>query len=365
MPEKVPKSISTLLIVFSLFIFGFLIYIGDKLDVSKISTTLDSADSQLASVGALEPTSGIVASYTFDEGSGTSVGDSSGNGNTGTLLTGATWATGGQSGGAIDIGGSNGSVNVGSPASLDNLSQITTSAWIYPRTDGEGTQGQVIGKFYSPSSVEGWYLGFDSYNLHRLRFVVDYSTTDLYVVTAPLSLNEWQHITMTWDGTVNASGVHIYRNGVEVSKVIQTSGSGSRISDASRSVLVGSDADNGANFNGLIDEVRLYNRVLSLSEVQNLYSPGTTPPPTPTFDFNMANGGARSVAQGASITNSVSVSLLSGTTQSVVLSVSGLPTGVTGIFAPISCSPACNSTLTLTASGSATVGTNTVTITAV
>src|SRR3990167_2452466 len=100
MPEKVPKSISTLLIVFSLFIFGFLIYIGDKLDVSKISTTLDSADSQLASVGALEPTSGIVASYTFDEGSGTSVGDSSGNGNTGTLLTGATWATGGQSGGA-------------------------------------------------------------------------------------------------------------------------------------------------------------------------------------------------------------------------------------------------------------------------
>ena len=54
---------------------------------------------------------GLVASYSFDEGSGLSAGDSSGNGHAGTI-TGATWATG-RYGGGLDFNGTNASVDLG------------------------------------------------------------------------------------------------------------------------------------------------------------------------------------------------------------------------------------------------------------
>ena len=90
----------------------------------------------------------------------------------------------------------------------------------------------------------------------------------------------------------------------------------------------------------------------------------TTVVTSTVFNFSLANGGAKSVSQGASVTNSVTATLVSGTAQAVSLSVSGLPAGVTGSFSPISCSPSCSTTLTLSASASAAAGGATVTVTA-
>jgi hypothetical protein len=81
------------------------------------------------------------------------------------------------------------------------------------------------------------------------------------------------------------------------------------------------------------------------------------------FDFTLSNGGAKSVTQGSNVTNTITATLSSGTTQAVTFSASGLPTGVTAAFAPTSCSPTCTSTLTLTATAGATVGTTTTTVT--
>jgi len=84
--------------------------------------------------------------------------------------------------------------------------------------------------------------------------------------------------------------------------------------------------------------------------------------PVGVFDFMVTNGGARTVTQGSSVMNSVDVFLTSGSSQAVSLSVSGLPSGVTGSFSPLFCTPNCTSTLTLTASQTATVGAYTVTV---
>src|SRR5205809_1024973 len=84
---------------------------------------------------------------------------------------------------------------------------------------------------------------------------------------------------------------------------------------------------------------------------------------TSTFDFSLTNGGSKTVTQGASVTNSISAALVSGTAQSVSFSASGLPSGVTAAFSPTACSPTCSTTLTLTAGASATTGTSTVTVT--
>jgi|GEM_PF-47825 len=87
----------------------------------------------------------------------------------------------------------------------------------------------------------------------------------------------------------------------------------------------------------------------------------TVKAPTPP-DFSLsATPATVTVAQGLSVTSTITVSPLNGFAGSVALSASGLPTGVTASFSPASTTGA--STLTLTASSSATAGPATVTIT--
>jgi hypothetical protein len=82
-----------------------------------------------------------------------------------------------------------------------------------------------------------------------------------------------------------------------------------------------------------------------------------------TFDFSLATGGARSVVQGASVTNSLTASLLSGTAQTVTFSFSGLPTGATTTSTPGSCLPGCSATINIQTGGSTPAGTSTITVT--
>src|SRR3989338_4761919 len=72
---------------------------------------------------------GLVAGYAFDEGSGTTATDTSGNNNSGTLTNGPAWSTG-QYGGALSFDGTNDYVNVPDAASLD-LTSWTISAWVF------------------------------------------------------------------------------------------------------------------------------------------------------------------------------------------------------------------------------------------
>jgi|CXWL01.1.fsa_nt_gi hypothetical protein len=91
---------------------------------------------------------------------------------------------------------------------------------------------------------------------------------------------------------------------------------------------------------------------------------GSTPPPPPAFNFSLSNGGNKTVTRGGAVTNSLTASLVSGTAQAVSLSVSGMPSGVTRSFSSTSCTPNCSSTLTLSASTAAALGTASLTVTA-
>src|SRR3989338_10278943 len=85
--------------------------------------------------GELEPSraaiAGQVAAYNFDEASGSTLADSSGNNNTGTLINGPTWTTG-KIGGALNFDGVDDYVDLGNPLSMRPINQITISAWINP-----------------------------------------------------------------------------------------------------------------------------------------------------------------------------------------------------------------------------------------
>src|SRR5438132_1229767 len=54
--------------------------------------------------------------------------------------------------------------------------------------------------------------------------------------------------------------------------------------------------------------------------------------PPPPFDFSLSNGGNKTVVQGQSVSNTITATLVSGTSQPVSFSASGLPTGATAAF---------------------------------
>src|SRR5262249_32853026 len=78
----------------------------------------------------VDPT-GLVAAYGFEEPSGTTAVDSSGKGNTGTLVNGPTRTTSGKFGSALTFDGTNDYVNVPDSASLNLTNAVTMEAWVY------------------------------------------------------------------------------------------------------------------------------------------------------------------------------------------------------------------------------------------
>ena len=93
----------------------------------------------------------------------------------------------------------------------------------------------------------------------------------------------------------------------------------------------------------------------------------TTQSPTPTpvaFDFALSHGGSRTVTQGNKVVNTITATLLSGSTQQVIFSVSGLPSGATASFGQVSCNPNCQSTLTIDTQSSTPLGQVTIVVSA-
>ncbi|MGZ9108869.1 MAG: LamG-like jellyroll fold domain-containing protein [Micavibrio sp.] len=221
--------------------------------------------------------SGLVGYWKFDEISGTTAADSSGNGNTGTLtnMDGATDWVAGHVGNALDFDGTNDFVNAGSAAVLDNLGPVSGCVWAYPRTTG-GSYPTLMDKSSTGYLTDGW--GFitghsgGSYDFGYYNIAGDGKDGG---AAATIPMNTWSHLCFTWDGTAHSggnptAGIKFYMNGVEVHAAVSAADYNPAFSDAAHSLRIGSGGANAYPFKGVIDEVRLYNRVLTLGEIQLL-----------------------------------------------------------------------------------------------
>ena len=83
-------------------------------------------------------TPGLVAAYGFNESSGTSVIDVSGNNNNGTFGSGVTRTTAGKFGGALVFNGTSGLVTIPNSASLQLTTGMTLEAWVNPSAVSSG-----------------------------------------------------------------------------------------------------------------------------------------------------------------------------------------------------------------------------------
>ncbi len=79
---------------------------------------------------------------------------------------------------------------------------------------------------------------------------------------------------MTWTGSATATNAKIYTNGVEASYAVTTNGVGTRSNDSAYDVIIGNESAGARTFDGVIDDVRIYNRVLNASEIAAVYHEG-------------------------------------------------------------------------------------------
>ena len=209
----------------------------------------------------------LVGHWKLDEGSGTTVTDSSGYGNHGTIVGNPTWIPG-VSGKALEFhglgapGGGGDYINCGNDASMNITGPISIALWIRPGAEdpeGQGTETAPMAKADSGMSPSWSYqirYGWGSPQPY-MAFTFNTSPRAWVYVGQNLVRDEWAHIACTHDGAT----LRCYLNGEETDSTAMGA-----ITASNTPVLIGSDGW-GCDWIGGIDDVRLYSRGLTQKEL--------------------------------------------------------------------------------------------------
>jgi hypothetical protein len=203
---------------------------------------------------------GLVGYWKFDEGDGTTAEDTSGKGNDGVLQNfgSGDWVDG-IIGTALDFDNVDNYVRIADDPSL-NPEVITVAAWI--NTSAIGTIDQIITK---DDGSAGRMWQFRKASNDTVQFIVFNETTFGQLISAStITDGDWHHVAGTWDG----STMGIFVDGNNEGSV---GFSGAFRKNQTNDVLIGrAETASPAYFDGVIDEVRIYDRVLKDNEIADL-----------------------------------------------------------------------------------------------
>jgi len=212
----------------------------------------------------IDKAQGLVGYWSFDEGTGTIAYDYSGNGNNGTLVnfnfTATSGWTTGKVGGALSFDGVDDYVQTINQIPL--TSSITIVAWVNHLSPSNGA-GSTRTIFTQPiCDNPGCGFDFKTGGNGQFIFVIRDSYGNQKVLSTSIENNKWVFLA----GTYNQNSIAIYKNGM-----ITANGLGSTGIDWGNRTLFISHPSAYSPFKGFIDEVRIYNRALSDSEIKALY----------------------------------------------------------------------------------------------
>lgn len=211
-----------------------------------------------SATNAADPT--LAGGWNLNEGSGSVAEDSSNNDNDGSLQGGPNWVAG-QIGNALEFDGADDYVDCGNDESLNITGEITIAAWIHPTGGGSSDYPRVVDK---SSGTGGADAGYKMYLRVADGYVMTLSAGGVYPMSSgSVELNTWSYVAFITDGTQRK----FYLNGEwevweETSLPVETS----------NSLYIGNSPAGARHFQGMIDEVRVYNRALSEDEVDEIMS---------------------------------------------------------------------------------------------
>ena len=182
---------------------------------------------------------------------------------------------------ALQFDGEQGYVSCTATPDLNLSTTFSIEAWIKP--SGWGSIPNIgFGRIADKGKLTLYLIEAGAgMNQHSLVVQIHHENGSISMVNTPaqsIELDNWQHVTVTYDGTTN--DFHIYIDGIDqtLSQTIQPSGP--LADNTAHDLIIGNDASGGIAFDGLIDEVRLWDVVRteeSISTHMNCYLQGIEP----------------------------------------------------------------------------------------
>lgn len=239
------------------------------------------------SLSAQVPTSGLVAEYTFNNGTGDDTNPNSYGPNNATLSSSTISDRFGNANHAQNLNGSLSQyINLGNASDL-KPSSGTVSIWVKMNAVSYNGNGYAYNPIFlskntnAPSSYfEGCAISTRMSNNTVLFLTTQSGTTNekyFFTSTPGILTNPtaWKHLVITYDNSTMKG----YIDGVLVGSKAKGFTSSFH---STKDILIGNSQNSGNNraFNGGVDDVRIYNRVLSASEIQSLYAEANPNKPT-------------------------------------------------------------------------------------
>jgi hypothetical protein len=211
---------------------------------------------------------GLIAYYPLDG----NASDLSGNANDGNN-NGASYNQSGKLGGAYSFNGINNYIDIPNAQSLNPGANISISFWANPTSFNLLSSGDtvtVITKGVNADAAMDWFVGLNLGGYIRSYIYSGGSWNGKDPGVNSLSLNNWNFVTVTFDGTTGI--LKLYLNGVLDSTKTISSGT---IQASSGNLKIGTYNPGGyySNFyRGKLDEVSIWNRTLNSTEISTLYN---------------------------------------------------------------------------------------------
>jgi hypothetical protein len=252
-----------------------------------------TSDTALYNVTYGDPTDvSLVGYWKFDEGTGTSVYDQSGNLHNGTFVNGTLWSTNVPTGVTYNNTGSAqfDGVDDGVSFTVGYQSPISVSAWV--KRTGAGPSGPRIMEL-------PYFVIYSSNGDYSLRVSPVSATTNAVYVGGTIPVDSlWHHVVVTYN---MAAAPVMYIDGLSQTVTNPTPASGAAVTSGGTG-YIGNRSDGARPWAGSIDDVRIYNVVLSQARVSALYAggyPGHGGAPVYTMQANTTISGTSTVNTGS------------------------------------------------------------------
>lgn len=198
--------------------------------------------------------SGLVGYWPLDEGSGTETYDASANANNGVLINAPTWGTG-KVGADLTFNGTSQAVDLGNPTE-SQITNGTVELWM----KSTQTSGQVS----MASKGSSWWVGLDN----GMPAIYDWTTSNTCIGTTNIADGNWHQVAVSLQSGVT-NGSIIYVDGVQNQTCTWTT-------QSQTGKVVFAAAQGGSPYQqyytGSLDQVKLFNRVLSPQEIAAEYA---------------------------------------------------------------------------------------------
>ena len=221
----------------------------------------------LQASGGAFPYTGLQAYYTADNTPNDALGTYNG-----TLTNGATYGTGIINQG-FSFDGVDDYVDLGDVLDNDGTQAQSVSFWVKLNTLSTFA---FVSKFNHLIPYNGWAVQLSG---SKVNLIFSNSVTGASYAqtenTQVLTTNTWYHIVATYDGSKSASGIKIYIDGsVGTQNILKDTLSTNSTSASGIKATISSRNAGSIWTNGIIDEVGIWNRELTASEVTDLYNSG-------------------------------------------------------------------------------------------